>query len=146
MKNRLAKQIAALLTMVLLATTLVWAVQTSLTPITPLGPYLVGAPTATSLDFAFTACDTGNGNKFAMTGRDVLLIQNSGASPYTVTISSVADQYGRTQDITAYSVGAGLFSAFNFRNGTTGFRQTDGTVHLACSNAAIMFAVITTPN
>jgi hypothetical protein len=132
--------------MFLLCAVAAFAVQTSLTPITPLGPYLVGAPGSGTLDFAFTACDVSNGNKFAITGRDILLVQNSGMSPYTITISSVADQYGRTQDITTYSVAAGNFSAFNFRNGTIGFRQTDGTVHLACSNAAIMFAVITTPN
>ena len=146
MKTRSLQRFAALGVLVLAVAFAAFAVQTALTPITPLGPYLVGAPGATTLNFAFTACDASNGNSFPITGRDILLVENSDASPHTITISSVADQFGRTQDITAYSVGANLFAAFNFRGGVIGFRQTDGTVHLACSDATVKFAVITTPN
>lgn len=122
-----------------------WAVQTPLTPITPLGPYVTGQPSATTLNFAFTACDASAGNSFPISGREVLLVENTSTTA-TFTISSAADALGRTNDVTAYSLGMGLFSAFNFRGGTVGWKQGDNTVHLACSNASILFAVITTPN
>jgi hypothetical protein len=138
---------AAVLVLTLMAAAgVAWATQTALTPFTPPGPYITGQPTALSLNFAFAACDASNGNSFPITGREILLVQNSGMSGYTFTVSSVADGLGRTNDITTYALGAGLFAAVNFRGGVTGWKQTDGTVHLACSNAAILYAVITTPN
>jgi hypothetical protein len=129
-----------------LAAGAVYAAQTPLTVITPLGPYITGQPSAGTLNFTPAACDASNGNSFPITGREILIVENSGMSAYTVTISSVADFLGRTNDITTYSVGAGDFAAFSFRGGVTGWKQSDGTVHLACSNASILFAVLTTPN
>src|ERR1700676_3677953 len=51
--------------------------------------------TAGSLTITFTACDAVNGNSFTSTGREVLVIFNSGGSAYTVTVNSVADQLNR---------------------------------------------------
>lgn len=132
--------------LVMLAIGVAYAAQTSVSSITPLGPYISGQPGANALNFTFTACDTSNGNKFSLTGRDILLVENTGMSAYTFTVTSAPDSLGRTNDITAYSVAAGDFSAFNLRGDISGWRQTDGSIHLACSNAAIEFAPITTSN
>lgn len=120
-----------------------WAAQTPLTVAVPLGPYVTGQPTAGTLNYTYAACDATNGNSFVVTGREVLLVQNTSTmTAYTFTISSVADNLGRTNDVTSYSVAASAFAAFNFRGGTSGWEQSDGTVHLSCSNAALSFAVL----
>lgn len=118
---------------------------TALPIVSPLGSYPSLPIAATGADFVFTAADASNGNSFVSTGRELLLVQNSGASPYTVTISSVADNLQRTGDITTYSVGAGLFSMFGPFS-QPGWKQTDGTVHVTASNAAIKFAVVRLPS
>jgi hypothetical protein len=42
-----------------------------------------------------TAADTTNGNYFINSGRELLFIENTGASSVTVTIDMMADSYGR---------------------------------------------------
>ena len=118
---------------------------TALPIIAPLGSYPALPIAALGADFVFTAADSGAGNSFVSTGRELLLVQNSGGSAYTVTISSVADNLQRTGDITTYSVGAGLFSMFGPFS-QSGWKQTDGTVHVTASNAAILFAVVRLPS
>ncbi len=118
---------------------------TALPIISPLGSYPSLPIAATGADFVFTAADVSNGNSFVSTGRELLLVQNSGASAYTVTITSVADSLSRTGDITTYSVGAGLFSMFGpFYQ--SGWKQSDGTVHVTASNAAVLLAVVRLPS
>jgi hypothetical protein len=114
--------------------------QTALTPITPKGPY-PGTVSAGDLAIAFTASDVANGNKWAFSGRDILLVQNSNAGAQTFTISSTADERGRKADIATYSVPAGGFAAF-FISSATGWTQADGTILLATSHANIQFAVV----
>jgi hypothetical protein len=115
--------------------------QTPLTPIVPKGPY--GTISAGQLDLVWTAADVSNGNSFPLTGREILLVQNSGASAYTFTITSAPDAEGRSGDVTTYSVAAGVVSCYSFRGAQSGgWQQSDGTVHLAASNAAIKFAVL----
>jgi hypothetical protein len=135
---------AVLLPALFILTFAAFAVQTALPIITPLGPYISGQPTANSLNFAFTACDASNGNSFAITGTEILLVENTDTmAAHTFTVSSVADQQGRTQDITAYSVPESDFAAFSFRQGVTGWRQvSDSTVHMTCSANTITFAVV----
>jgi hypothetical protein len=119
-----------------------YAAQTAITVQTPVGPY-PGVVSAGQLALTFTAGDATNGNSFPITGHEILIVYNSSSSTAgTFTISSVADQYGRTQDITAYSVAASSFAAFSFRGGTGGWKQSDGTVHLAVSASTMEFAVI----
>ena len=47
-----------------------------------------------------TAADTTNKEEVKMTGRELLIAWNPDASPHTVTINSVANQQGRTKDVT----------------------------------------------
>lgn len=118
---------------------------TSIASQTPKGPY-PGTVGAGALALTFTAADTVNGNSFPMTGHEVLIIWNSDASPHTITLTSVVDNRGRTNDVTAYSVAATSYASFNFRSGTEGWLQTsDNSVHFSASDATVKFAVIYVP-
>jgi len=115
--------------------------RTDLTPVDTVGPYPSLQPTALSLDYAFVAADVGNGNQFAASGDDLLLVKNNGgASPYYFTITSKEDELNRTGDITEYDVGIDLYSAFRLKN--KGWRQADGKIYLDAENVAIEFAIL----
>jgi hypothetical protein len=119
--------------------------RTALAIQSPPGSYPTLPIGATDADFTFAAADTSNGNSFVSTGRELLLVNNSGGSAYTVTITSVADSIQRTGDITTYSIGAGLFSWFGpFQQ--AGWKQSDGTIYVDASNTAITFAVCRLPS
>jgi hypothetical protein len=124
---------------------LAYATATLIASQTPKGPYPATAPGAGSLALTFTAADVSNGNSFTMTGHEVVIVYNSDASPHTVTFTSVADQRGRSGDITAYSVAATTFAWFNFRAGSEGWQQTDGTMHLTASDTTVKFAILNIP-
>jgi hypothetical protein len=115
----------------------------AITPATPKGPFLTGQPAADQLDIVFTGPATASdGISFPLTGREVLLVRNIHATTaQTFTINSQPDPYGRTQDVTAYSLAAGEFAAFLF-NDLIGFRQADGNVYAVGSTTDIKFAVL----
>lgn len=101
--------------------------------------------TAGQLAVAFVACDNTNGNTFVSTGREVLLVQNTDASPHTFTATPVADPYGGTNaTFTNYSLAAsgsaGAFSAIQmkFQIGWV----TGSTISLTCSSNLIKYAVV----
>jgi|SRR5665213_3128779 len=121
--------------------------QTNIATQTPVGPYPAGgAVAALGLDLVWTAADASNGNKFPFTGKEVLLVQNTDTGSQTVTLTSVADSRGRSDDVTAYAVAAGVISAFNFRGGAEGWQQpSDQSVHLAASSALIKYAILRIP-
>lgn len=80
-----------------------------------------------------TPADQGNGMSFVDNGRTMLLFVNNGASPVTWTIASVADEYGRTGDVTVSVPAAaggiqGLASWGPCRKGTL-FRQATGVIN-----------------
>jgi hypothetical protein len=89
------------------------------------GPYPSLPVTAASLDLNFSAVDAVNGNYFVADqiafnngaqgtiGGDVLLVSNPTGGPLTISFTS-QPLNGRSGDITAYSVGAGVTSAFKF--------------------------------
>ena len=113
----------------------------------PGGPYPAGGTVSPgALKVNFSAADVGNSNEFIYTGKEILLVTNSGMSPYTVTFSSAPDEHGRSSDISAYSVPAGETHQFSFRQGSAGWLQSDGHVYFAGSNAALLFAIIAPAN
>jgi hypothetical protein len=117
----------------------------TLTPVVPKGSYPTLPITADSADVVFNVAGTyTDGEGWANTGREVLMVQNSGASPYTVTITSVA-YLGRVGDITTYSLAAGEFAIFGPFD-PKGWNQADGQVYVAGSNALVKFAVIQLPS
>lgn len=113
--------------------------RTSITKSTLQGPYPTLPVTANLLDLTFEAADVANKNQFAGAGDDILLAWNTGASAYTVTFTSVADDKKRTGDVTTYSIGAGDIAAFRFKD--AGWKQSDGKIYIEAENAAVKFAV-----
>ena len=115
-------------------------VRTSLTPIVAAGSYQSALTALT-----FTAGDNSNGNRFTPTGSELIIVWNSHATnAYTVTLTSVADGYGRLGTITAESVAAVTYKMFGPIK-QLGWQQTDGYIYLDCENAAIKYCIITLP-
>jgi hypothetical protein len=115
--------------------------RTTIAAQTPKGPYVSLPPAADSLDVTMTAADVTNKNQTLLNGPLLLIAQNSGASAYTVTITSAPDSKLRTGDITAYSLAAGDIAAFVI-NQTEGWLQSDGYLYYEASNAAVKFALL----
>lgn len=107
-----------------------------LTKITGPGAYAT-APVAV----AFTA-STPAGDTVVLTGRDILLIRNTGAGARTVTITSQTDTFGRTGHVTAFSLPAGTFAIFG-PIPTLGWADSSGNLNLASEHAEIQYAVVT---
>lgn len=113
------------------------------TPQDVIGPY-PGTVAAGDLDFTMAAGKI-SAATFPLTNKEVLLLYNSGATPRTVTLTSVADKWQRTGDITAYSIGAGEWAAF-FYGDKTGWADANGCASITCSNAELKVAVLRLPN
>jgi len=115
--------------------------RTALTVTTAPGAY----PTA-GVALTWDSADASNGNDFVFTGRELILVRNAHASTAkTVTLTSAADPQGRSGDITAESLAAGVVRCFGpFRN-KTGWNQSGGKFHLTAEDNNIKFAVIRLP-
>lgn len=116
--------------------------RTTLTPITPLGPYPSLPVSANALDLTWTAADVSNKNQINFNGPKLILARNSHATTaYTVTLTSKADNRNRTGDVTTYSLEAGDVMAFKI-DSAEGWQQSDGYLYLEASNASVLFAII----
>jgi ABC-type proline/glycine betaine transport system substrate-binding protein len=93
------------------------------------------------LNVVLNAADVANGNSFAVTGQEILVVYNADVSPHTFTLTSVPDRYGRTLDIAAYSVAAGAMAAIQC-SVTEGWKQADGNVYIVNTNALMKIAVV----
>lgn len=72
---------------------------------------------------------------------DMLLIAfNVDASAHTVTITSVDDKYGRSEDISDVSLASGDFMVW--RSKKHGFMQLDGTLHFEANSSMIKFLIV----
>lgn len=110
----------------------------------PVGPYPAGGVVgAAALDLAWVTADIVNNDEFVFSGKEVLLVWNPDASAHHVTLTSAPDEHGRSSDVTSYSVGAGVISAFSFRGGSQGWQQSDGHVYLTSDSALVKFVVLT---
>jgi len=96
-------------------------------------------PTA-AVTLTMTAADVANGQKFALTGRELLILHNSGASTRTYTVTSVADPYGRLGHITTQNILAGAYMAIGPLD-VQAWRQTDGQLYISVSNAEVLLGV-----
>lgn len=114
----------------------------TMTPVAPLGPYIAGQPAANALDLTMTAADATNKQQVLFNGPKLILAQNTHATtPYTITITSKADNRGRSQDVTTYSLEAGDIAAFKI-DSAEGWQQADGYLYFEASNASVKFCVI----
>lgn len=100
-----------------------------------------GSNNYTGAAVTMTAADASNLNEFVASGKDLVVAHNTGGSAYTVTITSVADPYGRTGDVAAVSIAAGAYMVFGPLE-NTGWLQTNGKVYLQASNAAVKFGIV----
>jgi len=118
-------------------------------PITnPPGRVFATPLTALSAALVFTAADVANGNSFVSTGRELILVMNTGAAPGTVTVTSVVDPSARTGDITAYSLPIGSVTPQFAVHGPlplAGWSQPAGVVNLQGSAATVWFCIVRLP-
>lgn len=114
----------------------------TLSKLTSLGNFPSIPLTANSADLPMTAANTTDKEQFVASGRDLIIIHNTGASAYTFTVTSVADgRNKRTGDIATYSLGAGEYAAIGPLE-KDGWMQNDGKIYLEASNAAVKFGVV----
>jgi hypothetical protein len=116
--------------------------QTALTPVQlKLNNYAVAAG---DLVVTPVAMDAVNGNSFAATGQEVLLFKNTDTAPHTITITSVADPYGRTDaSLTAYSIAAGATCMIQMKQ-LQGWLESGALVYLATNSALVFVSVLRT--
>jgi len=104
------------------------------------------AVTAGQITFVWTAGNVG-GDTIGITGRELLLVWNSGASPYTITITSQVDEKNRTGDITTYSLAAGEFAYFTggLTNAPGWKSPSTNLITITPSNASVKWALLQLP-
>lgn len=97
---------------------------------------------ANEADITLTAADTGDGNYTVWAGSKLLIIaDNPSGGALTLTVTSVANRYGRSGDITTYSIGAGELAIFGPFE-PDGWMQSNGQLYYAGSSADLDIAVI----
>ena len=96
-----------------------------------------------SVAHTFTAADVANKNEFLLTGREILLIKSADGGEQDVVITSTADTFGRTGDLTL-AIAAGTEEAIAFLD-RTGWVQSDGMLYLECAVATLSFSVLRLP-
>lgn len=117
--------------------------RTALTVQTLVGPYPASVA-AEDLDITFAAADVANMNEFAFTGREIILVENTDAGAQTITFTSIADSFGREEDIAAYSLAAGEFAGF-WAGALGGWAQAGNLFFLEASAATVKFAILRIP-
>lgn len=90
------------------------------------------------------AANVADKNQVTLGSNDLVVAQNTGATQHTVTISSVADDMGRTGDVAAEAIAAGAVRVFGPFRGP-GWRQADGCLYLEANDAEVKFGVISLP-
>lgn len=93
----------------------------------------------------FTAADVANGNSFAASGDELILVQNTDTGAHHYSVSSVADVLGRTKDLTSVSIAAGAIHALP-KLPNDGWRQSDGNIYVNGDDATVKFAVLSLPS
>lgn len=102
-------------------------------------------PIANALNITWQT-GTAAGDKFTCTGREILLIRNDSGTN-TVTITSVANDKGRSENLIAYEItGAEIAVWTGGLTNNKGWKQTDGTILVtATTGTAVSFAVLRLP-
>ena len=113
--------------------------RTTLTKTNAPGPYA-----STGAVLTLEAADTTNKNQFVSTGKELVIAHNTDTGSQTVTISSVADPYGRTKDVDTYSIAADAIAIFG-PFPVLGWQQSDGKIYLEASSSAVKFGVVVLP-
>jgi hypothetical protein len=100
-----------------------------------------GTVSAGDLHVTPTAADVANGNSFIPAPNDVLHVINTHASSaFTFTMTSAPDERKRKGDVATYSLAAGEIAEFSYGD-LIGWMQSDGTIWLDATNAAVKYWV-----
>jgi hypothetical protein len=91
----------------------------------------------------FLAADPANDEQFSITGQEIIIARNTGASTRNVIITAVADRFKRTTNVTK-AIAAGAFAMFGPVE-LEGWMQSDGKLYFEADNAEVTFAVIKLP-
>jgi hypothetical protein len=108
----------------------------AVTKTTPPGAYS-GSSTVVTMENG----NTGDGLYFAMTGGELLIIQNTNAGSQTWSATSVDDSFGRQEHITTESIAAGAIRVFGPIE-LAGWQQTNGQFYFTASSTDVKFGVI----
>src|SRR5436305_1430115 len=96
---------------------------------TLLTPQAVAAPyPGAGVAVTWTAADVANGNAFVLTEREVVLAKNTDTAAHVVTLSSVANAFGRSSD-TADVILPGEVRPYAPKP-LAGWMQSDGRLYL----------------
>lgn len=114
--------------------------RTALTKTTSPAPY----PTAGQA-ITMNAADAVNQNYFTFTGKEIILIHNSGASTRTYTLTASADAFGRAVDIGPTNIAAGVTHVIGPFTTLAGWKQTNGQFYLEANHAEVLFGIIVVP-
>jgi len=99
---------------------------------------------ANALDYVYEA-GTVAGNHFVCTGREILLVKN-GTGTNTFTVTSVADEKNRTEDLTTYSLATTETAVWcGGLTNSKGWKQTTGYILVTPSSTEVSFAVLRLP-
>lgn len=117
--------------------------RTTHTVVQCLGPYPNPLALAAATQKTAVAADATNKEQVALTGKEMVIIRNSGATGRLITFTSTADDKGRTGDLTdTLAAGAtGIYGPFP----VTGFQQTDGKLYFECAHAECLIVVARLP-
>lgn len=114
--------------------------RTSITAVAAPGTYASAGVALTG-----AAADVSNKNQFVFTGRDLVIAYNSGLSTRTITITSIADRYGRTGHITTENITTLQHRMYGPFTNAEGWKQSDGYFYLEASHADVNFYIVTLP-
>lgn len=114
----------------------------TITPQIPVGPY-PGTVAANDLDITWAAATIGS-TTFTVTGKELILVHNTGISSATLTLVSVADRYNRSGTISDYALGGGEYAAFWVGN-IIGWRDSAGIMTIQSATSGHNIAVIRIP-
>lgn len=108
------------------------------------GPF--EAIAANGADYTMAAGTVTDGDTFVCTGREILLCRNINVAAKTITITSIADETNRTEDITTYSIGASEYAVFGVGlTNSKGWKSTAGTIRITVEHADVLVAVLRLP-
>lgn len=101
-------------------------------------------PVTSATDLAMQAADPSLYNYTPLvSGKTVLIAQNTDSGPHNVTVSSVVDPQNRLGDIVEALPAAGLHIYGPFQN--PGWAQAGSQLWFAAADVTVKFAVVTLP-
>lgn len=119
--------------------------RTTIAVFTPLGGYdAYVADAANVTPAAMTGSSGSSGNQFVASGKDLVIAEETAGVAQTITFSSVNDPFGRTGDITAYSIGANELAVFGPFE-VVGWRQTDNNIYFEANSANVKVVIAAIP-